>query len=129
MPLPTTPPYDGTFQYTVGERVRFKISVDGTDVDLVTDDVTVNIDYERGDTRFTFRWRPAGVSDDVFELETGELFFTLTSAWTGENLKVGKWVMSISVYDPETEQDEIGAIALKMIQRPGGPLPTTGITP
>lgn len=121
---------DTPFEYTLGERIYLSIGVTpaGTsEVDFSIHDVTVNLDHESG-TRFTFEYRPteAGTAadpDEVFELIDDELFFELTSTWTAENMTEGRWVMSTSVFDPATDQDEVAVVYIDMIKRPGGPLP------
>ena len=121
------------FNYTLGERIWLKLGVTpaGTsEIDYSQDQVTVNIDSESTGQRHTFYWNPLGTASDAeFELSDNELYFSLTSAWTAdpENMHEGRWVMSVSAFDPETDQDEAGAIILNMGRRPGGPLPVVGV--
>ena len=117
------------FEFTLGEKIRFSLGVSppGTsEIDFSVDDVTINLDSEYG-ARFTFEWRPTSGTaidpDDVFDLVDDELFFFLTSAWTAQNLSEGRWTMSTSVFNPVTEQDEVGIVYLDMVRRPGGSLP------
>lgn len=119
-------------QLTRGEALAFDLfaAADSGSVppDWATTPVTVVLG--RGAARHTFRWRPGGTSDPQFSHDPDpsgpRLLFDLTSAWTGANLTAGRWTLSVLVGPSATTQDEIGAITLTVVERPGGTLPTTG---
>ncbi len=116
-----------------GEALPLDVSATATGgsvaPDFSTTPVTIVLDgppAESGDTppRFTFRWRPAGTSDDEFDLDGSTLTFDLASEWTAENLTVaGRWTLYLLVGAAATVQDAVGSLELAVKVPEAGALP------
>lgn len=125
---------DGTMTpLELGEELYLRLTIfdeDGAQVyDWLNTDATLTLDSpDKGDgtaqTRTVMKYRPADVSDDGVSYDGEGIIFNKPTTWTAENMYVGVWDVSITVFSPLTNARKVIYAKLPVFAPHGGGLNT-----